>query len=142
MQTFLPYPDFARSAAALDDRRLNNQVNEALIILRTNTGWYERRGRRGWPRHPVVKMWAGHEKSLLEYATALLDERQRRRGGQFEWVRYLRFIAALEQQYPYWWRLSGPPLWLGDPDLHAQHRAVLVAKDAGWYGEVFGGGGE
>ena len=34
MQTFLPYPDFAASAAALDDRRLGKQRVEALQVLR------------------------------------------------------------------------------------------------------------
>lgn len=36
MQTFLPYPDFAQSAAALDDKRLGSQRNEVLVLLRAN----------------------------------------------------------------------------------------------------------
>ena len=43
MQTFLPYPDFAASAAALDTRRLGKQRVEALQVLRALTrvtyGW-------------------------------------------------------------------------------------------------------
>ena len=35
MQTFLPYPDFARSAQALDMRRLGKQRVEVLQILGT-----------------------------------------------------------------------------------------------------------
>jgi Pyrimidine dimer DNA glycosylase len=42
VQTFLPYPDFARTAAVLDDRRLGKQRVEVLQILnamhRTNGG--------------------------------------------------------------------------------------------------------
>ncbi len=34
MQTFLPYPDFARSAAVLDPARLGKQRVETLQILR------------------------------------------------------------------------------------------------------------
>ena len=37
MQTFLPYPDFARSARCLDNRRLGKQRVESYQILRAGT---------------------------------------------------------------------------------------------------------
>jgi hypothetical protein len=37
LQTFLPYPDFAASAQALDQRRLGKQRVEALQVLRALT---------------------------------------------------------------------------------------------------------
>ena len=51
MQTFLPYPDFTASAAALDPRRLGKQRVEALQVLRglTVAGY-------GWRHHPAVRM--------------------------------------------------------------------------------------
>ena len=50
MQTFLPYPDFAKSARVLDPSRLGNQFyREGLTLLRGK-----------WPNHPASKMWADH----------------------------------------------------------------------------------
>ena len=46
MQTFLPYPDFAESAAVLDSKRLGKQRVEALQVLRAVT-----RLTYGWKRH-------------------------------------------------------------------------------------------
>lgn len=37
MQTFVPFPDFARSAAVLDDKRLGKQRVEVLQIVRALT---------------------------------------------------------------------------------------------------------
>ncbi len=52
MQTFLPYPDFKRSAKVLDYRRLGKQRVEALQILKAlQVENY------GWRNHPIVKMW-------------------------------------------------------------------------------------
>src|SRR5687768_5243480 len=56
VQTFLPYPDFERSARALDPRRLGKQRVEVLQIcnaLHRETG--------GWINHPVTRMWRGFE---------------------------------------------------------------------------------
>ncbi|TMR24154.1 hypothetical protein ETD86_05390 [Nonomuraea turkmeniaca] len=68
MQTFLPYPDFAASAAVLDPLRLDKQRVEALQILRALTV-----SEYGWRHHPVVKMWAGYEAALhRSHRSALL----------------------------------------------------------------------
>ncbi|MEU7740966.1 MSMEG_6728 family protein [Nonomuraea sp. NPDC049158] len=63
MQTFLPYPDFARTAAVLDPLRLGKQRVEALQILRALTipGY-------GWRHHPAVRMWASYEEALVRSA--------------------------------------------------------------------------
>ena len=62
MQTFLPYPDFAASAAALDPKRLGKQRVEALQVLRALT-WPT----YGWKRHPAVRMWAGYTEGVAAY---------------------------------------------------------------------------
>ncbi len=49
MQTFLPYPDFEKSAKVLDRLRLNKQRSETLDILRTLFG-----DKQGWKNHPSV----------------------------------------------------------------------------------------
>ncbi|KPC83656.1 cytoplasmic protein, partial [Streptomyces sp. NRRL WC-3753] len=62
MQTFLPYPDFAASAAVLDVRRLGKQRVETLQVLRGLTV-----PDYGWRHHPAVRMWQGYEEALVRY---------------------------------------------------------------------------
>ena len=69
MQTFLPYPDFAESAAALDSKRLGKQRVEALQVLRALT-----RPTYGWKRHPAVRMWAGCAEGVGAYGVAVCLE--------------------------------------------------------------------
>jgi hypothetical protein len=56
MQTFLPFADFADSAASLDPRRLGKQRVEVLQIVRAIT-W----PKYGWRNHPAANMWRGFE---------------------------------------------------------------------------------
>ena len=69
MQTFLPYPDFAESASVLDRQRLGKQRVETLQVMKALTvpGY-------GWQQHPVVKMWIGYERTLLDYQDAFCAE--------------------------------------------------------------------
>lgn len=120
MNTFLPYPSFTDSAKALDDKRLKNQCNEALIILRTLRGEYGPRG--GWPHHPATKMWRGYESSLSLYHDAVLEE------IKFRGLSYTGNHLVDEQP------VKTPP-WLGRADLHASHRSCLLTKDLVWYGQ-------
>ena len=69
MQTFLPYPGFAESAAALDAKRLGKQRVEALQVLRALT-----RTAYGWKRHPAVRMWVGYTEGVAAYGTAVCLE--------------------------------------------------------------------
>src|SRR4051794_41349047 len=73
MQTFLPYPDFARSADVLDTPRLGKQRVEALQVLRAlELGEY------GWRSHPVVRMWRGRTPALVAYGLAVVRAWQAR----------------------------------------------------------------
>lgn len=117
MQTFLPYPDFRRTAACLDYRRLGKQRIEAYQILQT----LQDEQRRGWRNHPAVLMWRGYEDALKLYMNTIIDE----------WVAR-GFRNTME-------RASLPesprmPPWLGDPAFHASHRANLLRKDPTFYG--------
>ena len=69
MQTFLPYPDFAESAAALDPKRLGKQRVEALQVLRAVT-----RTTYGWKRHPAVRMWVGYPEGVASYGMVMVAE--------------------------------------------------------------------
>ncbi|HVE97934.1 MAG TPA: MSMEG_6728 family protein [Mycobacteriales bacterium] len=133
MQTFLPYPSFRRSAAALDDRRLGKQRVEALQVLRglTVPGY-------GWRHHPAVKMWAGHVEALASYGvtvsqvwtergyadTCLASITRESPGGVVREQEVLDGLGLL-------------PAWLGDPDFHLAHQSALVRKDPAHYRRQF-----
>ena len=69
VNTFLPWPDYQKTATSLDYRRLGKQRVEGLQILRANLGLT-----KGWTNHPAAVMWRGHEGSLMEYICAICDE--------------------------------------------------------------------
>ncbi|MEU8577154.1 MSMEG_6728 family protein [Streptomyces asoensis] len=135
MQTFLPYPDFTESAAALDPRRLGKQRVEALQVLRglTVSGY-------GWRHHPAVRMWTGYEEALVRYgleicgvwtATGRADTcaASLTTGftGQAAGVRTQERLAEAGELPP----------WLGDPAFHRSHRSALVRKDPEFYTALF-----
>lgn len=137
MQTFLPYPGFAESAAVLDDRRLGKQRVEALQVLRSLV-----RPVYGWKNHPAVRMWVGHEEALATYGLVVCEEWLRRGradtvvGTLLEdaagaGVRTGRTQADLAAD-------GSLPPWLGDDAFHLSHRAALVRKDPGHYRPAFG----
>lgn len=119
MQTFLPFADFERTAAALDWRRLGKQRVEALQILNTLEGRSQ-----GWRNHPAVLMWEGYEPALRQYMRTMIEEWVRR--GYRNTMRIPRSTS----------RYRRPP-WLGDPEFHLSHRASLVRKDPGHYGKLW-----
>jgi hypothetical protein len=138
MQTFLPFPDFARSAAVLDPPRLGKQRVETLQILRGLTV-----AGHGYRRHPAVRMWSGYEEALVRYglvvvaawtATGRADTTAATLTADFAaacGVTEVRGQAAL--------RAAGElPPWLGDPAFHRSHRSALLRKDPGHYGPIFG----
>ena len=73
MQTFLPFPDFDRSAGALDTVRLGKQRVETLQVMRALTI-----PDYGWRHHPVTRMWRGFRPALMAYQDAVCDEWERR----------------------------------------------------------------
>jgi len=138
VQTFLPYADFARSAASLDDKRLGKQRVETYQVLLQLCGirmvdfpeWEPRMG--GW-RHPVMRMWAGHELSLLAYQDATCGEWEAR--GFQDTCRDKSHLAVDLVRQSDW--STEPPPWLGRESLHMTHRSNLVWKDPAFYGQRF-----
>jgi hypothetical protein len=138
VQTFLPYPEFIRTAHSLDPLRLGKQRVEALQVLRGLT----RKG-YGWRHHPAVKMWAGYEEALTRYgldicvvwcaggradtcAVTLAADFATACGPQP--VRSQEELAAAGELPP----------WLGREELHRSHRAALLRKDPDFYRPLFG----
>ena len=136
MQTFLPYADFARSAAVLDLRRLGKQRVEALQILRglTRPGY-------GWRHHPAVKMWRDCEEALGAYGLAVTDRwvghgfadtcdasiRQELADVGIDEVRTQRELKDAGLL----------PAWLGNRRFHRAHQSALVRKDPQHYRRWF-----
>ena len=136
VQTFLPYPDFARSARALDRKRLGKQRVETLQVVRALT-----RTDYGWQNHPAVLMWRGCEEALGRYGleccaawtdlgfddTCALSIVTDLRAAGVASLRTQDDLAAA----------GALPAWLGDEPLHRSHRSALVLKDPGHYAPLF-----
>lgn len=134
MQTFLPYADFARSAAVLDVPRLGKQRVETLQVLRALELFDY-----GWGNHPAVQMWRGHTPALVCYGLIFVAE----------WKRAGRADTTAEKIAEFAPEVSGRsqdelvadglmPPWWGDERLHSSHRSALVRKDPDFYRPVFG----
>lgn len=122
MQTFLPFPDFVKSAEVLDTLRLGKQRVETLQILNGLLG------SGGWTRHPASRMWKGHEGALLAYQEAICLE-WAKRGGKDTCFEKSKALAG---NIP----LSVPPWW-GREVLHRSHRSNLLRKLPEHYGPYF-----
>jgi hypothetical protein len=136
VQTFLPYPDFAASAAVLDDRRLGKQRVEALQILRAVT-----RVTYGWKHHPAVRMWMGYPEAVAAYGLAMCDEWLRRGCADTCAATIRADLAEAGLPAPHVQaelaRGGKLPHWLGDGRLHRSHQAALVRKDPAYYHALF-----
>lgn len=121
MQTFLPYPDFAKSVACLDWRRLGKQRVEAMQLLNILTGDTTK---KGWVNHPACLMWKGRHEALALYMNYCINE----------WIG--RGYKNTMQLWTNWTESTIiMPNWFGDPAFHASHRSNLLRKDVGWYGQ-------
>jgi hypothetical protein len=136
MQSFLPYPDFERSARALDARRLGKQRVECIHIVRALT-----RSDYGWQHHPAVLMWKGYEEALGRYAFSCCQVWTERGFADTcaatiaadlgaAGVVSVRSQAALAEA-------GALPPWLGDEDFHRSHRSALLRKDPEHYRPLF-----
>jgi hypothetical protein len=138
VQTFLPYPDFERSARALDVKRLGKQRVETIQVVRALT-----RPGYGWANHPAVLMWRGFEEALGCYGfaccrvwtelgfadTCALTIATDLRTVGIDRVRTQEELAAAQ---------ALPP-WLGDESIHRSHQSSLLRKSPDHYSLLFPG---
>lgn len=124
MQTFLPYPDFARSAAVLDRQRLGKQRVECLQLVRAI------RYGGSWTNHPAARMWREHVPALIAYGRAVCREWISR---GYRDTCYDKLGEAMNDLRG-WNGETGMPPWMGDPAFHASHRSNLLRKDPVYYG--------
>jgi hypothetical protein len=137
VQTFLPYPDFERSARVLDARRLGKQRVECLQVVRglTVAGY-------GWRHHPAVRMWSGHLEALGRYSLVCCEvwtETGRADTCATTLVSDLAQAGVTRvRTQPELAGAGALPSWLGDPDFHRSHQSALLRKDPEFYGPAFG----
>lgn len=118
MQTFLPYPDFNKSAKVLDYKRLGKQRVECLQLLKGS-----------WSNHPASRMWLGHFYALAEYGVAICNE----------WITRgyndtcLQKIQDLQKNF----EDTGLPKWFGDSSFHIAHQSNLLRKKPEHYSKYF-----
>jgi len=120
MNTFLPFPDFEKSAKVLDRLRLGKQRSEALIMLRG-----------GWVNHPAAKMWSKHLYQLANYGIAICNEWISRGYRDNCLKQFLEEQSKLED--------AGVPWWLGNQGFHISHQSNLIRKLPEHYGPIFPG---
>lgn len=122
MLTFLPYPDFKQTAKVLDEKRLQQQVVEAKILL----DWVL----EGKPERlnlPQVAMWKTSPRLLAEYGVEVSVEWGRRFNKTHVYLQgFMEKMIDLGT--------GPPPDWLGAEKLHASHRRALYLKDPVKYG--------
>ena len=128
IQTFLPYANPAKSAEALDYRRLGKQRVETYQILNSLIG-----ASNGWLNHPAVKMWAGYEIALADYGLAMCDEWIAR--GYKDTTRDK--ILEIKRGLVAGGESGETPRWLGEENLHLSHQSNLLRKDPIYYGQLF-----
>ena len=135
MQTFLPYPSFAESAAVLDTARLGKQRIETMQILRAVL-----LPTYGWQRHPVVAMWRGFVPALTAYGLAVTDTWRARGHADTVRAQLVEFAPEVDGTPQEELAAAGllPP-WIGDEAVHESHRSRLIAKDPAFYRPAFPG---
>lgn len=124
MQTFLPHPEFWRSARVLDTRRLGKQRVEALQILLALSD-----ETAGWQRHPAVLQWRDHRAVLASYGETMCIE-WLNRGYRDTCRPKLQQYFALYQETE-----NLTPWWLGHELYHKSHRAALLHKNPAHYSQ-------
>jgi hypothetical protein len=121
MNTFLPYPDFVKSAQCLDYKRLGKQRVEAWQIYLALT-----KKNYGWKNHPIVKMWKGYEKALLLYGWYICQEWNKRGYKDTLWNKFIIENNLLKKELTY-------PKWLNNKKFHSAMRSNLLRKDKKYY---------
>jgi len=121
MQTFLPVPNFKRSAQILDYQRLGKQRVEAYQILNILTGTNLN---SRWKNHPIIKMWIGYNNALGYYMNCMIKEWIKR--GYKNTMKLYDLSPFQDIKYP---------KWLGNNEFHASHRSNLLRKDRNYYSQ-------
>ena len=125
MQTFLPYPSFKQSAAALDYRRLGKQRVEVLQLLNSIKKVKAGEPVKGWKNHPCRKMWHNYSNALVNYGLDICMEWKSR---GYNDTCYDKILAHLDRN-----ELIKMPSFLGNEKFHLSHKSMLIQKMPEYY---------
>lgn len=126
MNTFLPFPSYADSAAALDRLRLGKQRLEVLQMLMAMLV----PSREGWRNHPCTKLWRGYSNSLVHYGVCVCEE-WRKRGYVDNLLPQIRAYEVRVRGFTL--EESPRPRWTDDVRVHIMYRRRLITKDLRYY---------
>lgn len=154
MITFLPYPDFEKSAKVLDRQRLGKQRLEAKQILEINLTvmtrdkydceipdfipeelqakiWGKNLDRIPHENQPAVRMWRTYETYLAIYGMVICGEWISRgyKDNLFDFFDSIYQQGSIDEDCP---------PWLGLVKFHVSHQAKLLSKDYQHYHPYFG----
>jgi len=126
MQTFLPFPEFYKSGAVLDQKRLGKQRVEVLQMLNKIRGVTQG---RGWSNHPCTKMWSATPNALVEYGVQICmawKDRGYKDTCLDKIKAHFNPSESLEM-----------PVWLGNDKLHLSHKSMLIQKKPEFYSQLW-----
>lgn len=124
MTTFLPYPDFVKSASVLDTKRLGKQRIEVLALVKALLGYTETQR-----NHPACIMWENHIQALLLYGLVVCEEwADKRNFKDTVWYKLYEFTEYKREELD----KVDMPKWLGDPRVHISHQSRLIQKDSSY----------
>jgi len=137
MQIFLPEKSFTESAKVLDQKRLVKQLLEGRQILTVLAG---ESPSGAWRNHPAVKMFAGHEFTLMNYLAEIRKEMSNR---GYKWQNnwdviqdtYKRNFKGVTSKDPEWMQ-NGITLF----KVNTTHRGRLWQKDPIHYEQYYDDG--
>lgn len=139
MQTFLPYPDFWKSAVCLDRLRLGKQRVEAMQLLKTFDKNYIGR----WKNHPARIMWENNIEALALYGIVcciIWIQRGYRDTCRKKTLKILNDISIYGNYsesrlfyFYYNYRKNFLPDWFGNEEFHKSHRSNLLRKNYEYY---------
>lgn len=137
MQTFLTSKDFRQSASYLDNKRLNNQLNESRVILAALAKKANGETKVAWSNHPAAKMWEGYEDFFMQYNLAHAYEAQER-GIKID-VNWDAIVNIYEESFASMFRGIFYPPWYADQiqldKVITTHQANLYRKDPEYYAD-------
>lgn len=143
MQTFTIDKNFAVTAGALDNARLNKQALEGWQIMMTLLALNpagEHRRPSAWVNHPAVRMWRGHELALNEYVQVMVCEWLARgykstigdkAMATAKRAIELRLVGKNAAKTPDWFNDEATRL-----SVETSHRSALLSKNYDWYSRL------
>ena len=120
VNTFVTSSNSTECARNLDNVRLNQQINEAHMIINTLEG-----RSKSYINHPAVKMWMSYVEALKDYCNKCTLE-WTSRGKNNTRIIYSELSNTIV--YPYWFNM---------PTLHLAYKCSLLRKNPTYYNRVF-----